>query len=124
MRKSTIKILKLIPITMFLSMVVINLIYIHLVTVQGCECGYVYKSQFLIDSIFDMVFIYFMYLVVKRTKLCYYNIVSVFGLGFMAALNIVAITTPLNYTMYNSIVTQTSLIGLSLLVIYLLIKKK
>lgn len=112
--------LRYIPISLFVSLVVFDFLQIYYFTNDACACVVNYKSIFLGNEILNLGFISFMYLAVKRSKLCYYNIVATIGLFIITLLNIIAITTKFDYTFYNSLVTQILITILCIMSIYLL----
>lgn len=113
-----------IPIFLFLSVVVINLILTHAaMTDKTYENVYYYMNEILNTSIVANVF---MLLAVYRYKLCLYNKVSVFALLFMNVLNLTFLSIDVSYEIYDIYmmwVNHTLMIPTAILCIILMFKK-
>lgn len=113
-----------IPIFLFLSVVVLDLIVTNnAMTDKNYESVYYYMNEILNTSIVTNVFIL---LAVYRYKLCLYNKVSVFALLSLNVFNIVFMTIDVGYEIYHIysyIFTHALMVPTAMLAIILMIKK-
>ncbi len=113
-----------IPITLFLSVVVINLLFTYSAVIQNnYESFYYYMNEILNTSIITNIFIL---LVVYRYKFCMYNKVSVVGLLGLNVFNIFFMSLNFEYEYYNIYCmwfNHSIMIPLAILSIILMIKK-
>ena len=117
-------ILNKIPISLWLSVVVINILFTYSAVVQNSyDSIYYYMNEILNTSILTNVFIL---LACYRYKFCLYNKVSVFGLLAMNGFNLIFMSLNLEYEAYNIYCmwfTHAIMIPLAILSIILMIKK-
>lgn len=111
------------PVLAFFLLMLFNAYQILFVSAESCACVVQYADSFLMNEILFTIISTYILATSIRFKLCYYNKLAAIGLMFTSVLNIIAISTPLDYSIYNSIITQILLILIMLTVVYFLIKK-
>jgi len=123
MKRLELKMLKYIPIILFASVFIFDMVTIYFIDFKPCSCVTQYNFQFMFNELCWLGFISFMYFTAKRSRLCYYNKLSIVGLLILTLLNIIAISTPFNFSIYSSVITQISISAILMSSIYFLIKK-
>lgn len=115
------QIIKRVPIFLFLTIVVFDLIFTYINVEQGTYKRIFYWMNEIIGN--SVVFNLFILVICIRYKLCLYNKVATIGLLALNVVNMIFMTIPMEYAIYYSIVTHTIMIPVTILSIILLFKK-
>jgi hypothetical protein len=108
-----------VPVFLFLTIVVFNLIVCNIEIPRYKIVYYVSNETIGVPIVSNLFMIAFCY----RYKLCWYNKVSVYGLLLLNIINILAIITPLGGASYYNLMLQCAMVPVALLSLILLIKK-
>ena len=119
------------PIFLVLIVLICNYLldsFDHNIGLSAEEIEYL-KPSFLINEIFALLLILYMWLhVISRNdgkaKFCNSHKLGIIVLASFPVLNIVAILTPFDFTFYNSALTQIAIFSIIARIIYLIIKGK
>ena len=115
------KILTLVPVVLFLSVVAFNFLFTYLNLNDDSYIRIYYTANEMLGA--PLVTNLFLLGACYRYKLCMYNKVSVLGLLLLNVINLLAINTALGEYQYYNIVTQVAIVPVCALALILLIKK-
>lgn len=93
------------------------------------KIGKLTEISFLFAEITALLFVLYMYLHVldrrkTQTRFCFYHKFAIYTLGAWFGLKILAIMTPMDFDLYNSIVTQVSVFIVLMVLLYFTIRGK
>lgn len=118
------KIVTYAPVVAFLSLMVFDFYQVYFVSKAPCECVVQYTDSFMMNEILFLIMSLFLFATSKNYRLCYYNKLASAGLIITSLLNIIAISTPFDFSIYNSIITQIFFTSITLVIVYLVIKRQ